>query len=101
MTDRLENAAPPNAAVLTPESVLESVAPLPAAPGPPRVATPDEERLERLTRVCVDDVITAFGLGGVDRGRAVLELLSRVPVRRLARQVLTFETSGPRCNAAG
>jgi 1-acyl-sn-glycerol-3-phosphate acyltransferase len=91
VTDRLENAAPPNAAVLAPESVLESVAPLPTAPGAPRVATPDEERLERLTRVCVDDVITAFGLGGVGRGRAVLELLSRVPVRRLAQQVMTFD----------
>jgi 1-acyl-sn-glycerol-3-phosphate acyltransferase len=54
-------------------------------------AASSEERLERLTRVCIDDVISAFGLGGLRRGRAALEIISRVPVRRLARQVLTFD----------
>lgn len=54
-------------------------------------AVSSEERLERLTRVCVDDVISAFGLGGLRRGRAPLEIISRVPARRLARQVLTFD----------
>jgi len=92
VTDRLENAALPDAAVLAARSsALDCVTPLPAAPGAPRAVTSEEERLERLTRVCVDDVITAFGLGGVSRGRAVLEFLSRVPVRRLARQVMTFD----------
>jgi 1-acyl-sn-glycerol-3-phosphate acyltransferase len=90
VTDRLEDASLPDA-VLAPGSTLDSVAPLPAAPGAQRVVTSEEEHLERLTRVCVDDVITAFGLGGVSRGRAVLELLARVPVRRLARQVMTFD----------
>ncbi len=56
------------------------------------VSSGDEERLERLTRVCVDDVISAFGLGGVMHGRALLEALSRVPARRLARQILTYDT---------
>ncbi|MBA2713231.1 MAG: 1-acyl-sn-glycerol-3-phosphate acyltransferase [Rubrobacteraceae bacterium] len=55
------------------------------------LSSPDEERLERLTRVCIDDVISAFGLGRVRRGRAVLELLSRRPAGRLARQVLTYD----------
>jgi putative hemolysin len=50
-----------------------------------------EERLDRLTQACVDDVISAFGLGGVRRGRAVLESISRIPARRLARQVLTYD----------
>jgi hypothetical protein len=54
-------------------------------------AASSEERLERLTRACIDDVISAFGLGGLRRGRAALEIISRVPVRRLARQVLTFD----------
>jgi hypothetical protein len=54
-------------------------------------STEDEERLERLTRVCVDDVISAFGLGGVRRGRAVLEAISRIPAWRLASQVLTYD----------
>jgi 1-acyl-sn-glycerol-3-phosphate acyltransferase len=92
VTDRLKDAALPDAEVLTPgSSALDSITPLPATPGTLPVVTSDEERLEQLTRVCVDDVITAFGLGGVARGRAVLELLSRVPVRRLARQVMAFD----------
>ena len=52
----------------------------------------EEERLERLTRVCIDDVISAFGLDGVRRGRVVLESLSRRPARRLAYQVLTYDS---------
>ena len=39
----------------------------------------------------MDDVISAFGLGGVSRGRAVMESISRIPARRLARQVLTYD----------
>ena len=102
VTDRLTDPALPDADVFAPgRSALDSVARLPAAPEELQVvSSDDEERLERLTRVCVDDVITAFGLGGVSRGRAVLEALSRVPVRRLARQVLAFDRtvgeSGPR-----
>jgi 1-acyl-sn-glycerol-3-phosphate acyltransferase len=93
VTDRLTDAAFSEADVLAPgRSALDSVVRLPAAPEIPRVVTSDdEERLERLTRICVDDVITAFGLGGVSRGLAVLELFARVPVRRLARQVLAFD----------
>src|SRR5918997_2531833 len=49
------------------------------------------ERIEVLTRVCVDELLEAFGLGGVGRGRRPLELLSRVPAKRLARQVATYD----------
>ena len=49
------------------------------------------ERIEVLTRVCVDEMMEAFGLGGLNRGRRPLELLSRVPAKRLARQVATYD----------
>jgi len=40
----------------------------------------------------VDDLISAFGLGGVGHGHTMLESLSRIPARRLARQILTYDT---------
>src|SRR5215212_5489876 len=49
------------------------------------------EQIEALTRVCVDDLLSAFGLGNLRRGRRPLELLSRVPARRLAHQVATYD----------
>lgn len=39
----------------------------------------------------MDDLISAFGLGGMRHGRAVLESISRIPARRLSRQVLTYD----------
>ena len=50
-------------------------------------------RIDTLTRVCADDLLSAFGLGGLRRGVAgrPLELLSRIPARRLARQVATYD----------
>ena len=95
VTDRLADSALPDLDV-TPdvgESVLDSASRLPAVLENLRaVSSEDEERLARLTRECVDDVISAFGLGGVGRGRAILEALSRIPARRLAREVLTYDT---------
>jgi hypothetical protein len=49
------------------------------------------ERIEVLTRVCVDELLDAFGLGGSSRVRSLLEPLSRLPARRLARQVATYD----------
>ena len=49
------------------------------------------ERVEALTRVCVDELLDAFGLGGAGLWRRPLELLSRLPARRLARQVATYD----------
>ena len=87
MTDRLTEGD-----VFAAEGALDLVSRFRALHGERRVVSSgDEVRLERLTRVCVDDVITAFGLGGLERGRAVLEVLSRVPARRLSRQVLIFD----------
>ena len=93
VTDRLTDTASPDPYVFASgRSALDNVSRLPVEQEETRfVSTKDEERLERLTRVCVDDVITAFGLGRVSRGRPLLEALSRVPVRRLSRQVLTFD----------
>jgi 1-acyl-sn-glycerol-3-phosphate acyltransferase len=70
---------------------LDSVSRLPAPVQELRVSSEDEKRLERLTQVCVDDVISAFGLGGVRHGRSLLESISRKPARRLARQALTYD----------
>ena len=49
------------------------------------------EQVEALTRVCVDDLLSAFGLGELSRGRRPLELLSWVLAWRLARQVATYD----------
>ena len=90
MTDRITDTALPGPDVFA--SVESAVSRLPVGREELRVVSPEDlERLERLTRVCVDDLLTAFGLGELGRGRAVLEALSRVPARRLARQVLTFD----------
>jgi putative hemolysin len=93
VTDRLTETASTDTGVLASgSSVPDNFVRLPAAREEPGVvSSEDEERLERLTRVCMDDVITAFGLGGLGRGRAVLEAISRVPAWRLARQVLAFD----------
>jgi hypothetical protein len=46
------------------------------------------ERVETLTRVCAEELLEAFGLGG---GFLPLELLARIPAERLARQVATYD----------
>ena len=50
-------------------------------------------RVGVLARVCADDLISAFGLGGLGPGpaRSLLRLLSSVPARRLAEQVATYD----------
>ena len=55
-------------------------------------AAPERQaQIETLTRVCMDDLLGAFGLDGLRRGRRPLELFFRVPVRRLARQIATYD----------
>ena len=49
------------------------------------------EQIEALTRVCVDDLIAGFGLGGLRRGRHLLELLSRIPAQRVAREIANYD----------
>src|SRR5919199_1174688 len=63
--------------------------PQPTVTSPTR--PPAREQVEVLTRVCVDDLLSAFGLAGLRYGRRPLELLSRIPARRLARQVATYD----------
>ena len=48
-------------------------------------------RVEILTKVCIDDLLSAFGLGELRYGRDLLRLIARVPTRRLARQVATYD----------
>src|SRR5438270_10566206 len=49
------------------------------------------EQVEVLTKVCGEDLLSAFGLCRLRRGRHLLELLSWVPARRLARQVAIYD----------
>jgi hypothetical protein len=70
---------------------LDNVSQLPTLDSTSEAAPGRPERVEVLTRVCVDELLEAFGLGGVGRGRRPLELLSRVPAKRLARQVATYD----------
>ena len=49
------------------------------------------EQIEALTLVCVNDLLSAFGLGGPRRGRRFLELLSQIPAQRVARQIATYD----------
>jgi hypothetical protein len=70
---------------------LDSVSQLPTATEKLQAPSGSEDHLERLTQLCVADLISAFGLGEVSHGRAVMESISRIPVRRLARQILTYD----------
>ncbi len=51
----------------------------------------EREQIEALTRVCVDDLLSGFGLGGLRRGRRFLELLSRIPAQRVAREIANYD----------
>jgi Acyltransferase len=70
---------------------LDKVSQLPTLNPIHEPAPERQERIEVLTRVCVDELLEAFGLGGLSRGRSPLELLSRVPAKRLAREVATYD----------
>ena len=70
---------------------MDSVSQLPTAVKELQPSSGSEEHLERLTRLCVDDLISAFGLGEASHGRVVMESISRIPARRLARQILTYD----------
>jgi hypothetical protein len=70
---------------------LDSVSQLQTATEELHASPGSDDHLERLTRLCVEDLISAFGLGGVSYGRAVMESISRIPARRLARQILTYD----------
>jgi putative hemolysin len=67
---------------------LDNVSHLPALGPIHEPALERSERIEVLTRVCVDQLLDAFGLDG---GLRPLELLSRVPAKRLARQIATYD----------
>ncbi len=70
---------------------MDSITRLPPATDELLASSGSEHHLERLTQVCVDDLISAFGLGGVIHGRSVMESISRIPARRLARQIQTYD----------
>jgi hypothetical protein len=67
---------------------LDNISRLPAL-SPAREPEPGRaEQIEVLTRVCADELLEAFGLGGGIRG---LDLLARIPARRLAHQIATYD----------
>src|ERR671912_2319023 len=70
---------------------MDSISQLPTATEELHATSGSDDHLERLTQLCVDDLISAFGLGEVSYGRTVMESISRVPARRLARQILTYD----------
>ena len=71
--------------------MLDNVPQLPATSSARSLESGRPEQVEALTRVCVDDLLSAFGLGELRRCRRPLELLSWIPARRLARQVATYD----------
>ena len=70
---------------------MDSVSQWPTATEELHASSGSDDHLERLTQLCVDDLISAFGLGEVSHGRAVMESISRIPARRLAHQILTYD----------
>src|SRR5918995_724870 len=48
-------------------------------------------QIKTLTEVCIDDLLDALGLSTLRRSRRPLELLIRIPGRRLARQIATYD----------
>ena len=74
--------------------MLDDVPHTPPLVGSARASTPGRSgQIDTLTRVCADDLLSAFGLSRLRHSVAgrPLELLSRVPARRLARQVATYD----------
>ncbi|MCW5658883.1 MAG: hypothetical protein KIT60_14365 [Burkholderiaceae bacterium] len=41
--------------------------------------------------MCVDDLLSGFGLGGLKRGRRLLEWISRIPAQRVAGQIAHYD----------
>src|SRR4028118_237438 len=79
----------PVATSATRRAALENTPSLPvAAPAHTPPSTVRKERVGVLARVCAQDLISAFGLGGLGPGaiQSLLLLLSSVPARRLAPQ---------------
>ncbi|MCA1688221.1 MAG: 1-acyl-sn-glycerol-3-phosphate acyltransferase [Actinobacteria bacterium] len=70
---------------------MDNVSQLPTAAPVHEPALERPERIEILTRLCADELLDAFGLGWLSRGRHPLELLSRIPAKRLASQVATYD----------
>src|ERR687894_1026077 len=70
---------------------MDSITQLQSASEELHATSGSDDYLERLTQLCVDDLISAFGLGEVSHGLTVMESISRIPARRLARQILTYD----------
>ncbi len=81
---------------------MDDVSRLPGTRASGPAATTGPDHLEAITRACVDDLLSAFGLGSAGRWRLPLEFASRVPARHLARQIAIYDRMvGERGLAAG
>ena len=71
---------------------MDNVSRLPGAGHTGPAATEEGDRLAAITRACVDDLLSAFGLGRrASLPRLPLELVARVPARRLAHQIAVYD----------
>ncbi len=68
---------------------MDDVSRLPGAGSYGTAAGPGH--LDTLTRLCAEEVLSAFGLGDIEHGRLPLMLVARIPARRLARQVAAYD----------
>ena len=57
----------------------------------PKQSQADSAQIETLTQVCIDDLLNALGLSGLHRSRRPVESLFRIPARRLACQIATYD----------
>ncbi|CAN5312545.1 hypothetical protein BH18ACT10_BH18ACT10_15660 [soil metagenome] len=70
---------------------MDNVSQLSPTRAVPQDVTESSEQVETLTRVCSEDLISAFGLGNIRVGRAALERISHQPARWLAKQIATYD----------
>ena len=70
---------------------MDNVSRLPGAGHTGPAATEDPAHLDAITRACVDDLLTAFGLGRAGSPWLPPRLVAGVPARRLARQIAVYD----------
>lgn len=70
---------------------MDNVSPLAGVRLTPTTAGERAARVDTLARICTDDLLGAFGISEPGPVRRVLERASRVPARRLARQVALYD----------
>ncbi|MDQ3508407.1 MAG: glycerol acyltransferase [Actinomycetota bacterium] len=52
---------------------------------------PNPERVERLTGICAAEILDAFGLAGVERGRVALDAVAHFAAKRMAYKAAVYD----------